>query len=239
VIALLALLLIHAPEGPSVAVVDRIAATIDDVAIPESAVRRAIATSALRPETGESGEAFRARVVDAMIDQHLQYDDAVRFGPAPPAPADVTVAVEKLRNRLKAEGHDPDKEFAAAGLKPEELRSALERQLIVQRHLNERFRPLSIADSERAREEYDQHYSPESRAKGLAPAPFESVSDEMRARSQQRVFDEEVEKWMRELRARARIAIYRLPPPYPEGAKPVIHSTTRPESPKSKVPSPK
>ena len=172
-------------------------------------------------------------------DKHLQYDDAVRFGPAPPAPADVTAAVEKLRNRLKAEGRDPDREFAAAGLKPEELRSALERQLIVQRHLNERFRPLSIADSERAREEYDRHYVPESRARGLAPAPFESVSDEMRSRSQQRVFDEEVEKWMRELRARARISIYRLPPPYPEGATPVILSTTKPESPTPKPESPK
>ena len=234
-IALLAVLLISAPDGSGAAVIDRIAATVDDVAIPESAVRRALATSALRPAPGEPAEAFRLRVLDAMIDQHLQYDDAVRFGPAPPDPADVTAAVERLRARLKAEGRDPDKEFAAAGLKPEELRSALERQLIVQRHLAERFRPLSISDSERAREEYDKHYVPESQAAGRAPAPFESVADEMRARSQQSVFDEEVEKWMRELRARARIVIYRFPPPYPEGAQPVILST----APKPQTPNPK
>ena len=236
VVGLVALLLIGVPEGPSAVVVDRIAATIDDVAIPESAVRRAMATSALKAGPGEPAEAFRLRVLEAMIDQHLQYDDAVRFGPAPPDPADVTAAVQKLRERLKAEGRDPDKEFAAAGLKPEELRSALERQLIVQRHLSERFRPLSISDSERAREEYDQHYVPESRVKGQAPAPFESVAEEMRARSQQRVFDEEVEKWMRELRARSRIAIYGLPPPYPEGAKPVVLSTApKPETPKPRL----
>jgi parvulin-like peptidyl-prolyl isomerase len=240
VLWLVALLLIRAPDGPSVAVVDRVAATVDDVAIPESAVRRAMAMSALRAGPGEAAESFRLRVLEAMIDQHLQYDDAVRFGPAPPDPADVTAAVQKVRERLKSEGRDPDKEFEAAGLKPEELRSALERQLIVQRHLSERFRPLSISDAQRAREEYDQHYVPESRAKGQAPAPFETVAEEMRVRSQQRVFDEEVEKWMRELRARARIAIYRLPPPYPEGAKPVVLSTTTPEkSPKSKVQSPK
>lgn len=232
---LVALLLVSAPDGPSTAVVDRIAATVDDVAIPESAVRRAMVASALRVGPGEPAEAFRLRVLEAMIDQHLQYDDAVRFGPAPPDPADVTAAVQKLRERLKADGRDPDKEFAAAGLKPEELRSALERQLIVQRHLNERFRPLSIADAQRSRDEYDQHYVPEAIAAGKAPAPFESVGDEMRARSQQRVFDEEVEKWMRELRARARIAIYGLPPPYPEGAKPVILST----APKPQTPNPK
>jgi hypothetical protein len=235
VLALLAVLLINAPDGPSVAVVDRIAATVDDVAIPESAVRRAMATSPLRPKPGEPAEAFRLRVVEAMIDQHLQYDDAVRFGPAPPAPADVTAAVQKVRERLQADGRDPDKEFAAAGLKPEELRSALERQLIVQRHLSERFRPLSLSDAQRAREEYDQHYVPEAIAAGQAAAPFESVAEEMRARSQQRVFDAEVEKWMRELRARARIAIYRLPPPYPEGATPIVLST----APKPQTPNPK
>ena len=233
-LVLVALLLIAAPDGPQAVVVDHIAATIDDVAIPESALRRAMATSAMRAGPGESPEAFRLRVLEALIDQHLQYDDAVRFGPAPPDPANVTAAVEALRGRLKAEGRDPDKEFAAAGLKPEEVRSALERQLIVQRHLAERFRPLAISDSERAREEYDKHYVPESVAAGQTPAPFEAVAEQMRARSQQRVFDEEVEKWVRELRARARIVIYRLPPPYPEGVTSVILSTTKPRTPNPK-----
>ena len=238
-LGLIALLLIASPEGPSAAVIDRIAATVDDLAIPESALRRAMTTSALKVDPGEPPEAFRLRVLEALIDQHLQYDDAVRFGPAPPDPADVTAAVQKLRERLKAEGRDPDKEFAAAGLKPEELRATLERQLIVQRHLSERFRPLSISDAERAREEYDKHYVAEIRARGEAPAPFESVAEEMRVRSQKRVFDEEVEKWMRELRARSRIAIYGLPPPYPQAAAPIILSTAPPVSPKPKVQSPK
>lgn len=239
VFVLAAFLLIGAPGGQTTAVVDRIAATIDDVAIPESSVGRAMATSALMPGPGESTEAFRLRVLEALIDQHLQYDDAVRFGPAPPEPADVTAAVQNVRERLKMEGRDPDKEFATAGLTPEELRATIERQLIVQRHLRERFRPLAVADAQRAREEYDLHYVPERRAAGLPVAPFESVSEEMRARSQERVFDEEVEKWMKELRARARISIYRLPPPYPEGAKPIVLTTTKPpESRKSKVQSP-
>lgn len=213
------------PDGPSRAVVDRIAATIDDVAIPESALRRAMATSALELEPGESPDAFRGRVLEALIDQRLQYDDAVRFGPAPPDAAEVTAAAQKLRERLKAAGRDPDREFDAAGLSPEQLRSTVERQLIVQRHLRERFRPLAISDAGRAREQYDQHYAPERLAAGLTVAPFESVSEEMRARSQQRVFEEEVEKWMRELRGRARISIYRLPPPYPEGSNPVVLSS--------------
>jgi len=221
--SLFALLLIAASAEPQV--VDRIAATVDDVAIPESAVRRALVTSALKPEPGETRNAFRDRVLEALIDQHLQYDDAVRFGPAPPDAAEVSAAVQKLRERLKAEGRDPEKEFAAAGLTSEEVRATVERQLVVQRHLRERFRPVAIADEERAREEYEKHFAPERKTAGLPVPPFESVSEQMRLRSQQRVFDEEVEKWMKELRQRARIEIHRIPPPYPQGATPVILST--------------
>jgi len=222
VLPVLALLLLAAADQASV--VDRIAAVVDGVAIPESAVRRAMATSALQPEAGEKPEAFRARVLEALIDQRLEYEDAVRFGPAPPDAADVTAAVQKLRERLKAEGKDPDAEFAAASLTPEELRATVERQLVIQRHLAERFRPLAIADAETAREEYDTRYVPERRAASLPVPPFEAVADAMRVRAQQRVFAEEVEKWLKELRQKARIEIFGLPPPYPEGATPVILS---------------
>ena len=221
VLPVLALLLLAAGQT---AIVDRIAAVVDGVAIPESAVRRAMATSALQPETGEKPEAFRGRVLEALIDQRLEYEDAVRFGPAPPDAADVTAAVQKLRERLKNEGKDPDAEFAAASLTPEEVRATVERQLVIQRHLAERFRPLAIADAETAREEYETRYVPERKLAGLPVPPFEAVADAMRVRAQQRVFAEEVEKWLKELRQKARIEIYGLPPPYPENATPVILS---------------
>jgi parvulin-like peptidyl-prolyl isomerase len=222
VLALLAVLLVPAAEQP--VVVDRIAAVVDGVAIPETAVRRAMATSALQPEPGEKPEAFRARVLDALIDQRLEYEDAVRFGPAPPDAAEVSAAVQKLRARLKAEGKDPDAEFAAAGLSPEEVRGMVERQLIVERHLAERFRPLTVADEQGAREEYEKLYAPERRAANLPVPSFDAVADEMRLRAQQRAFAREVEKWLKELRQKARIEIFGLMPPYPEGATPVILS---------------
>lgn len=218
----LALLVSAAPQ--QTAVVDRIAAAVDGVAILESAVRRAMATSALRPEEGEKPEAFRVRVLEALIDQRLEYEDAVRFGPAPPDAADVTAAERRLRERLKAEGRDPDAEFAAAGLTPEELRATIERQLVVQRHLAERFRPLAIADVEGAREEYEKYFVPERRAAGQAVPPFDAVAEAMRTRAQQRTFAEEVDKWLKELRQKARIEIFGPLPPYPENAQPVLLS---------------
>src|SRR6188474_3972305 len=93
-------------------IVDRIAATVNDTAIPESEVREAMLFSALEKQPGEAPEAFRARILDALIDQHLEYEDAVRFGPAPPDAAEVNAELDKLRERLKSEGKDPDAEFS-------------------------------------------------------------------------------------------------------------------------------
>lgn len=198
-------------------VVDRIAATLDDVAIPESDVRKAMAVSAVHPETGEDPAAYRRRVLDALIDQRLQYREALRFGPAVPDAAEVDAALKTLRERLQSEGRDPAAEFAAAGMTPEEVRASLQRQLVVQNYLQERFRPIAIADEARARDEYDTRYAAERRAAGAPVEAFEAVAEEMRRRSQLRVFNEEAEKWMREIRQKARVAIYKIALPIGEG----------------------
>ena len=226
----------------SAEIVDRIAATVDDVAIPESEVRKAMAISAMRPEPNEDAESFRKRVLDALIDQRLQYREALRFGPATPAPAEIDAAVKRLRERLQKEGRNPEAEFAAAGMTPEEVRASLERQLVIQNYLQERFRPIAFPDEARARREYEEVYVPEQRAAGAAPAPFEAVADEMRRRSQQRVFDEEGVKWIREIRQKARVAIYRIALPPGEGRTPVplpAESRPSPPAPASSAPAPR
>jgi hypothetical protein len=188
------------------ATVDRIAATVNDVAIPESEVRRAMAVSALRPEPGEDAGHFRGRVLDALIDEKLEYEDALRFGPAVPDAADVEDALKKLRERIRKEGKNPDAEFAAAGLTPEDIHSTVQRQLVIERYLQERFRPIAFADEDRAKDEYEKYYVPERKAAGLPVPAFDAVSEEMRSRSQQRVFDEEVDRWLKDLREKARIS---------------------------------
>ena len=207
-------------------IVDRIAATVNDVAIPESEVRRAMVVSALQPEPGESPEAFRSRVLDALIDQHLEYEDAQRFGSAPPDAAEIEAAMRSLDSRLRAEGKDPATEFTRAGLTREEVRAALERQLLIQRYLKERFYPVALADEEKAREEYEKFYVPERRAAGLAVPPFESVLEEVRRRAQERSFAEETEKWRRDLRQKGRVGIYRIPVPLGTDRKKVVLSSS-------------
>jgi parvulin-like peptidyl-prolyl isomerase len=233
--AAILLLLLGAPRAGTT--VDRIAATVNDVAIAESEVRRAMTVSALKPEPTETPEAFRARVLDALIDQRLEYEDALRFGPAIPEPAEIDAAVQKLRERITREGRNPDAEFAAAGMTPSEVRATVERQLVVERYLQDRFRPIAFADEERAREEYEKIYVPERKAAGLPVPEFEKVTEQMRTRSEQRVFAEEVEKWMKELREKARIAIYRIPVQSASDRTPVVVSTAPPKA--TPTPSPR
>ena len=206
-------------------IVDRIAATVNDTAIPESEVREAMLVSALQPEPGESAEAYRNRILDALIDQQLEYEDAVRFGPAPPDAAEIEGAMQTLRERLRAEGKDPDAEFARAGMTADDVRASLERQLVVSRYLRERFAPIAFADEEAARQEYETHYLPEQKAAGQPAAPFEAVAEEMRRSSSERAFDAEVARWLKELRQKARISIYRIPVEIPGGRAPVVVSS--------------
>jgi parvulin-like peptidyl-prolyl isomerase len=202
------------------AVLDFVAASVNDIAITESEVRKAMAVSALRPEAGETAEAYRHRILEALIDERLQYEDAVRFGTSSPDAADVEEAMRKIRARLSAEGRNPDAEFAAAGMTVDEVRASVERQLIIQRYLLDRIRPIAATD-DRTREEYDTYYAPEQRARHVAVLPFDEVVEEMRKRSQQRAFDEEIEKWAKELREKARVVVYKVPVAVTPGRTPI------------------
>ena len=206
-------------------IVDRIAATVNDSAIPESEVRRAMVISGLEPRTGEDREAFRARVLDALIEEHLEYEDAVRFGPAAPNAFEIDKAMASLRQRIRASGKDPEAEFTGAGMTADEVRASLERQLLIASYLRERFAPIAYADEEQAKEEYEKRYVPEQKAAGLGPAPFEAVADEMRRRYSERAFDEEVARWLKELRQKARISVYRIPVSVPVNRVPVVLSS--------------
>ena len=69
---------------------------------------------------------------------------------------------------------------------------------------------------------------PEQEAAGQPVEPYDKVADEMRRRASERAFDDQVARWMKELRQKARIGIYRIPPQLPAGRTPVVVSTAPP-----------
>lgn len=206
------------------AAIDRIVASVDDRAITESELVRATLTGGIPREAGEDNGAFRARVLSEMIDEYLRYRDALRFSPSPPDAAEIRKALEALRARLSSEGKNPAAAFREAGLSEEAVRAAIERQLVVTRYVRDRFSALAIIGEEELRQEYDGAYSGEIRAAGRSIPPYSGVEEILRSRVRDRKTAEEVEKWTRELREKARISVTAEDPPLGKRVRRVISS---------------
>lgn len=186
------------------ATLDRIVATVDERAITLTELDRAVLTGALAREPGETEDAFRERVLSEMIDEYLRYRDALRFLPVAPDPARLDAAFEALQRRLRQAGKDPEAEFRAAGMSDAEVRASLERQLVVSQYVRDRFAALSFVSPEDLDEEY-RAVADEYRKTGRVPPPREGLEEELRDRVRDRRTAEEIDKWTRELREKARI----------------------------------
>lgn len=202
--ALAAAMVLAAAAGRAAAILDRIVATVDERAITLTELDRAVLTGGIARQAGESEDAYRERVLSEMIDEYLRYRDALRFLPAAPDPAQVDAAFDSLRRRLRQAGKDPEGEFRSAGMSDAEVRASLERQLVVTQYVRDRFAALSFVSPE----DLDQEYaavSGEYRKSGRTPPPREGIEEELRDRVRDRRTSEEVDKWTRELREKARI----------------------------------
>jgi hypothetical protein len=188
------------------ATLDRIVATVDERAITLTELDRAVLTGALVREPGETEPHFRDRVLSEMIDEYLRYRDALRFLPAAPDPAKVDAAFDGLRERLKKEGRDPEAEFRAAGMSDAEVRASLERQLVVTQYVRDRFAALSFVSPEDIDAEYAA-VSDAYRRSGRTPPPREGLEEELRDRIRDRRTAEEIDKWTKDLREKARITL--------------------------------
>jgi len=204
------MLLASSAAAAGAATLDRIIATVDERAITLTELGRAVLTGGIAKETGETDDQYRERVLSEMIDEYLRYRDALRFLPAPPDPARIDAAFEAVRERLRAEGKDPEAEFRAAGMSDAEVRASLERQLVVTQYVRDRFAALGFVSPE----DLDQEYAAiaeEYRKTGRTPPSRAALEEELRDRVRDRRTSEEVDKWTKELREKARIM--RLGPP--------------------------
>lgn len=220
-IRLIALVLFAAAISPA-ETIDRIVATVDGRAITELELHRAELTGGLPRVEGESEENYRARLLREMIDERLRYQDALRFAPARPDAAEVDRAMKNLAARLKAEGKDPESEFRREGLTSDEVRAALERQLLVTRYVQERFSSLAFVSSDEIQAAYE-----DLKKQGKDVPSFEAVEARLREDLRARRSAEEIEKWTKDLREKARIKL--LGPPAPLGQRPPVVISKIPE----------
>ena len=219
----LAALLILALSGMCGAeTVDRIVATVDGRAITELELRRAELAGGVEREPGETAEHHRGRILSEMIDEYLRYRDALRFAPSPPETAAIDDAMKRLAGRLRAEGKDPQEEFRRAGMTSDDVRADLEKELIVARYLKDRFTSLALVSSDDVQEEYAK-LAEESRKQGRPAPRLEDVEEQLRQEIRDRRASEEIDKWTRDLREKARITIVGATPPLGD-RKPVVVS---------------
>mgnify|MGYP000029443242 CR=1 FL=1 len=119
---------------------------------------------------------------------------------------EVGAELERLKTRLGAEAFGS--RCQALGLKPEDLTGYLQDKILFEKVIGTRFNQRLYVSLKEIEDYYQQVYLPEQKAAGQTPAELVTVLDEIEARLQNKLREERVKEWTRELRQRAEIAIF-------------------------------
>jgi hypothetical protein len=186
-----------------VQLVDRLAAVVGGEPIFLSDVREVMRLRLLDPNAAlaavnaDAPGTAEEQVLARMIDRRLVLAEVTRYSQAPPAPADVDEAVRKWTASFpQTPPHDPAL-----------VRAFLTESLRIERYLDQRFTAAAHPTRDEARAYYQANLASFTRAEGVPQ--FESVEDQARRRlaGERRVAM--VREWLRGLRDRAQVRIYR------------------------------
>ena len=199
--------------GPAVTL-DRIAAVVDDEVVLEGEVSRLAAIGFLPRREGETELAYRDRLLDLRIVELLREKELRLLTGLEPDPAEVASRLDALAARYEAATGEPfDRALERARSTRDEVKGWIRRGMALETYARERLLPTVRVTEEGARAYYDGPFRAEAAARGVTTLPpFSEVQDQVRDLLRERLLNEEVEKWTRELRARARILVYRRPP---------------------------
>lgn len=169
------------PRSVAGAVIERVVAVVDGRPLMLSEVRLIADLRGLD----------RKAATEALIDEQLMFREATRLVRTDLKPADETRALASLEQRA------PE---VAAKTPEADLRRLALREATILKYIDFRFRPLVRVDPDELQKAYDEVYG----GKADAP-PLTAVEDEMRARRARQELDQQIEAWIKELRAQATI----------------------------------
>lgn len=209
VLALAAALAAAAQQKPEPKPVprDRVLAVVDEDPILASDVERVVKLGLMKPQAGESGEAFRRRVLNSLIEERLRFHEMDRFGFEQMPMAEIERQVAAIRAGFRDEASF-QKALKEVGLDLKGLRQLMARQLLVLTYVDERLGPRVFVSLEDINRYYRNALVPELKKSGKPVPPLEDVREEIREVLKQQKLTQELEAWTEELRARADIVIH-------------------------------
>lgn len=218
-----------AAQEPKTVLQDRVLAVVDDDPILASDINRVIKLGLQQPNPGESAEAFRRRVLNALIEERLRFHEIDRFGLEQVPVDEIEQNVAKIRARFPDDASF-QKALREVGLDVKKLRQLVAHQLLVLTYVDERLGPRVFVSLEDINRYYRDVLAPEMQRRGKPVPPVEEVREEIREVLKQQKLTQELGKWTQELRARADIVIY---PEHQAGAPlpPVVKRIEKPARP--------
>ena len=188
---------------------DRVLAVVDEDPVLASDVERAIRLGLEQPRPGETDERFRRRVLDALIDQRLQFHEIDRFNFEQVPVAEIQARVAEIRSRFPDEAAF-QKALKEVGVDAKGLRQLVARQLLVLTYVDERLGARVFVGPDELNRYYREVLTPEMQKRGQQPPPLEDVREDIRETLKQQKMTQEMTKWTQDLRSKADVVVYSL-----------------------------
>lgn len=199
------------PPAPSVTLVDRVVAVVDEASILLSEIQDLIGLGLVERRPGESDAELIERVVDAVIEQRLRFlaVDRSGFERVPVAEIEERVAA------LEASFPSPEvyrRRLEELGMTAAEVRQLFARQIAVLAFVEERLGARVFVGLDDIRAYYRETLVPELEARGEPVPPLDEVREAIRAVLHEQRLAEEIERWTEELRREADVIVFPEPP---------------------------
>jgi len=203
---LLAIVAIVGP-APGQSLVDQIVVLVNGDIITRSDLFWSIALSpdAASPEHQVSPDILKQKL-DLMIDQRLIEQEAARM----PAAEISQDEINRARNELIA-GFGPAEVFRrrveAVGLSQQRIDRLVRERIVIDKYIDFRFRSFVFVTDQEVQQYYDSRVVPELRRKNAVPPPLSDpkVRDPIVAILKQQKVNDELDRFLKDLRARADI----------------------------------
>lgn len=186
---------------------DKVLAVVDEDPVLASDVDRVIKLGLQPQNPGETGDQYRKRVIDSIIEERLRFHEIDRYGLEQVPVDEIEKSAAKVRATFKDEASF-QKAIKEVGLTPKGLRQLLARQLLVLTYVDERLGPRVFVTFDDINKYYRSVLTPEMQKKGQPVPPLDDVREDIREVLKQQKLTQELQTWTAELRAKADVVVY-------------------------------